>query len=379
MYGAGNIGRGFIGKTFSDSEFEVCFIDVNNNIVKKLNEDREYPVKIVFNDMQREEIVKNVRAVNGLEIEKIAEEITSADIMATAVGVNVIPKIVKPICYALKKRFKLNTRPLNIIICENLIDADQYLRRLIENEMGAEYKPILDKKLGLIEASIGRMVPVMTEDMQEGNILKVWVEPYEELPVDKEAFIGKIPDLKGLVPYSPFSFYIKRKLYIHNMGHALCAYLGWAKGYTYIYECIADKKIRAVAYEAMKETAKALTVEYKIPMKTLTDHIDDLLNRFANKVLADTVARVGRDPLRKIEYNDRLIGAAVYCEKQGIEPHNIIHGIVAALRYNNKQDESSIKMQAMIKEMGICDFLFSHCGLKKETALYQEITALLQL
>ena len=111
MYGAGNIGRGFIGKTFSESGYEVCFVDVVETVVSRLNEDKCYPVRIVSNDGQREEIVHNVLAVNGLDLESVAQEIAAADIMATAVGVNVLPAIVKPLCAGLKKRFDAGGAP----------------------------------------------------------------------------------------------------------------------------------------------------------------------------------------------------------------------------------------------------------------------------
>ena len=373
MYGAGNIGRGFIGKTFSESGYEVCFIDVAPDIVRKINEDRSYPVRIVFNEDQREETVKNVWAVNGLDLGKVAEEIASADIMATAVGVNVLPNIVKPICAGLKKRINEKGEPLNIIICENLMDADRYFRKMIEDEMGPEYKKLLDEKLGIVEASVGRMVPVMTDEMYKGNILRIWVEPYDKLPVDKVAFVGEIPHLKGLIPYSPFGYYIKRKLFIHNMGHAICAYMGWQKGYKYIWECITDESIRSQAFEAMEETAKALSREYAVSQGELDWHIDDLLNRFANRALGDTMVRVGRDPLRKLGHKDRLVGAALYCMEQGIKPEHIIQGIAVALRYNNLEDETAVKMQAMIRDTGIEEFLKSNCGINEKTAIFMKI------
>ncbi len=265
MYGAGNIGRGFIGKVFSDSGYEVCFIDVVDGIVAEINKKKQYTVKLVSNAGQREEIVKNIRAVNGNNIGEVADAIFSADIMATAVGVNVLPLIVKPICMGLKKRFDSGKGPLNIIICENLIDAHKYLRSLISNELGEKYINPIENNLGLVEASIGRMVPVMTDEKREGELLKIWVEPYAQLPVDKEAFIGEIPQLNGLEPFSPFGFYIKRKLFIHNLGHSMCAYLGWQKGYDYIYECVEDEKIRLLTEKAMKAAGLALNKEYQVP------------------------------------------------------------------------------------------------------------------
>jgi len=218
------------------------------------------------------------------------------------------------------------------------------------------------------------MVPVMTDDMREGNILRVWVEPFEELPVDRAAFVGEIPDLNGLVSYSPFGYYIKRKLFIHNMGHAMCAYLGWPKGCAYIYECVADTDIRAQAHAAMREAATALHSEYDISLEELLDrYIEDLLTRFGNRALGDTVTRVGLDPLRKLGSNDRLTGAALYCTRQSVVPYNIVKGIVAGLRYDNPADEAAMEMQSSINSEGIREFLERHCGLSKGTVFFEMI------
>ena len=93
---------------------------------------------------------------------------------------------------------------------------------------------MFDETVGLVEASIGRMVPVQTEEMKDGDPMRVSVEGYGFLPVDKAAFKGDIPSITNMVPFEPFDFYIKRKLYIHNMGHATCAYLGDLLGLEYI-------------------------------------------------------------------------------------------------------------------------------------------------
>ena len=118
MYGAGNIGRGFIWKTFSESGYEVCFIEVNKEIVKKLNEDRQYPVRVVQNDGHHEEIVRNVRAVDGTDIERVAAEIETADIMATAGRQHTA--VHKAHLRRAEKAAGQGRAAVNIIICENL-------------------------------------------------------------------------------------------------------------------------------------------------------------------------------------------------------------------------------------------------------------------
>jgi mannitol-1-phosphate 5-dehydrogenase len=139
------------------------------------------------------------------------------------------------------------------------------------------------------------MVPVMTPEMQGGNMLKIWVEEYDQLPVDKDGFKGEIPEIKNMLPYSPFKFYIERKLYIHNMGHATTAYLGHLKGCTYIWEAIGDESIRKTVREAMMESAQAISKAHGIELIKIEEHVDDLLYRFSNRQLGDTIERVGRD------------------------------------------------------------------------------------
>ncbi len=352
MYGAGNIGRGFIGKLFSESGYEVGFVDINQEFINKLNSDKEYPVSVVSNDGVQEIIVKNVYGIDGKDIELVAEEISKAEIMATAIGVNVLKFIAKPIALGLKKRFERNEKPFNIIICENLIGADEFLRGLIKEQI-PEYADRVEKEIGFVEASIGRMVPVMTEEKRMGNILRVCVEPYNILPVDKDAFKGEIPtDVKNLYPYSPFNMFIQRKLFMHNMSHAVCAYLGNLIGCEYIYEAIADFDVKYVAYRALVQSALAVSKENGVEIDQLLDHAENLFYRFTNKSLADTVARVGKDTKRKLSANDRLIGAIRLCDKFSVPCEYLCIGVAAGMFFEPDGDDSSKELCAYAKEFG---------------------------
>ena len=181
------------------------------------------------------------------------------------------------------------------------------------------------------------MVPVQTEEMRDGEPLRVCVEPYDFLPVDKAAFRGDIPDIKNMIPFEPFDFYVKRKLYIHNMGHATCAYLGDIIGQEYIFESIDNEEVYVIVKGAMQESAVALSKKYSVPLADILAHIDDLLYRFTNVALRDTCKRVGGDLRRKLSPSDRLIGAANVALEYGITPSYIAIGAAAALvRYINE-------------------------------------------
>ncbi len=361
MYGAGNIGRGFIGQLFSLSGYSVGFVDINQEVIARLNADKCYPVDIVSNEGNEEMIVENAYGIDGTDIELVSNEIASADIMATAIGVNVLKFIAKPIALGLKKRFEKNAKPFNIIICENLIGADSFLKGLIKDQI-PEYADRIDKEIGFVEASIGRMVPVVPEEKKQGNPLRVYVEPYNILPVDKDAFKGEIPEVKNLYPFAPFNLFIQRKLFMHNMSHATCAYLGALRGYKYIYEAIADFDIKFVASKALMQSATAVAKENNVEMDFLLSHAENLLFRFKNKELGDTVERVGRDTIRKLSSNDRLFGAINLAEKHDLPCEYLCLGVAAGLCFNPESDASSIEVSNYAKENGVKETLKKYCA-----------------
>ncbi len=353
MYGAGNIGRGFIGQTFSDAGYKVGFIDINKEVIGRLNQDKCYPVNVVTTNENVEKIVKNVYGIDGTDVELVSNEISSCDLMATAIGVNVLKFIAKPIALGIKKRAEGTKKPLNIIICENLIGADEYLKGLILKEI-PELEDFVNSSVGFIEASIGRMVPVMTEEKKEGNPLRVYVEPYNILPVDKNAFKGEtVSDVANLYPYAPFNLFIQRKLFMHNMSHAVLSYLGYLKGYEYIYEAVEDDELKFIALKVLSRLAVAVAKENGASVDFLLDHADNLLFRFTNRALGDTIKRVGKDTKRKLSANDRLIGALNLAEKHGVEASYIAIGIAAGLLFNPSDDESSVELSTFAKENGV--------------------------
>ena len=331
MYGGGNIGRGFIGMLLSQAGYEVTFVDVVDAVVDTLNREHQYPVRILSNEGHTDVEVRNVCAVNGNDQEKVADAIADADIMATAVGARILKFIVPNIVAGLRKRWAMGKEPLNIIICENLMDANKVLEGMLKEQLTEEEKSLFDETVGLVEASIGRMVPVQTEEMKEGDPMRVCVESYGFLPVDKAAFKGEIPDIKGMVPFAPFDFYIKRKLYLHNMSHATCAYLGDLLGLEYIYQAIDVADIRVIVQSAMLESAAALSKKYDVVLDGILAHMEDLLFRFTNQALKDTCARVGGDPARKLSPEDRLIGSSKLVLETGNVPAYIAVGAAAGL------------------------------------------------
>lgn len=352
MYGGGNIGRGFIGALFANSGYEVAFVDVVDDVINTLNREHTYPVRIVKGDSHEDIDVTNVSAVDGKDAMAVAEAIADADIMATAVGVNVLKFIIPNIVEGLRLRKERNLPPFNIIICENLNDANKIIEGMIKERLNDEEIVWFDENIGLVEAAIGRMVPIQTEEMKDGNPLRVCVESYGYLPVDKDAFKGEIPEIKNMVPFAPFDFFVKRKLFVHNMGHAITAYLGDLLGIEYIYEAIDNDDVYIIVKGAMEESARALSKKYDVPLGDILLHRINLLDRFTNAALRDTCDRVGREPARKLSPKDRLIGSSSLAFEMGVTPAYIAIGAAAGLfRYMNEEEDKTITASAVIENV----------------------------
>ena len=182
MYGGGNIGRGFIGATLSQSGYEVTFIDVAEPVIQALQEKHCYPVRYVSGEGYEDVLIENVTAVSGNDQEAASEAIANCDIMATAVGARILKFIVPNIVAGLRKRWARTDAPLNIIICENLNDANKILEGMLKEQLSEEERALFDARVGLVEASIGRMVPVQTEEMKDGDPMRVCVERYGVTP-----------------------------------------------------------------------------------------------------------------------------------------------------------------------------------------------------
>ena len=144
------------------------------------------------------------------------------------------------------------------------------------------------------------------------------------------------------------------KLYGHNAIHALAAYLGAARGYEFIADLRNDPEIMAFLRAAfIEESGAALIRKYDgidvlFSPQGYVVYADDLLVRMTNPHLRDSVERVGRDPERKLGWDDRLIGTMRLALNQGIQPQRFALGVAAAL---SQLESSELIAEADVQEV----------------------------
>jgi len=132
IFGAGNIGRGFIGQLFCESGYRVTFVDIDREIVEALNARGHYRLEAVFNETVESTDVGPVRAVLGTDTKAVARAVAEAAVGATAVGAGALQYIASPIATGIAARAERGAPPFNIIICENLKGAAAITRQLVK-------------------------------------------------------------------------------------------------------------------------------------------------------------------------------------------------------------------------------------------------------
>ena len=354
MFGAGNVGRGFLGQLFSESGYEVEFVDIDNAIIQSINDKNRYTIRLVNNDWVDEVIVSPVRALHSQNTDQVAEAMSWADIGATAVGARVLPHIAPLVAQGVERRRLVNPqKPLNIIICENLKGAAKIFKEMVAGYLSSESKSYFENHIGFVDTVIGRMIPPLVDELRKKDPSLIIVEPYKELPVDKAGFIGEIPKIVGMEVCDNFPSYTARKLYIHNCGHAILAYFGYLRGHDYGYQALEDILIRKVFDGGLAESSAGIVNYYGVEPEWVQNHIIELTQRFANRALGDTILRLARDPIRKLASTDRLVGAAKMCMEVNIIPEYLSWAIGAGFCYADPQDPIALELQEIIRSKGI--------------------------
>ncbi|MBP9479076.1 MAG: mannitol-1-phosphate 5-dehydrogenase [Sebaldella sp.] len=353
-FGAGNIGRGFIGKIISEAEYEVIFADVNDKVIDQLNIDHEYEVEVV-GEHAVIETVKNVSGIMSNDSAKIREVGEHVSLITMAVGPNVLKIIAKSIADIIKDRYSAGIKDeLNIIACENMVKGTSFLKENVFEYLSDEEKKYVDEYIGFPDSAVDRIVPPTSAVGKK--VTYVMVEEFYEWIVDQSQIKGAL-DIKGMIKVDNLMAYIERKLFTLNTGHAITAYIGKLKNHKTIDESILDESIRSVVKGAMKESGEVLIKRYDFDRETHYKYIDKIIKRFENPYLKDDVDRVGRQPIRKLGKNERLIKPLLGTLEYNVPNDNLIIGIASALKFESDSDEESIKLNSLIKEKGMKEAL----------------------
>lgn len=359
QFGAGNIGRGFIGYLLNNAGYDLVFADVFDNVIDLINKDRAYTIHV--KDVENEDIrVEGISAVNSTR-DEVIDEIAESSIITTAVGPLNLAKIADKLASGIRKRYEENSdKYLNIIACENAIKASESLKGYVYEKLSEEVKAYADKFVGFPNCSVDRIVPPSKNE----NPLDVTVENYYEWNVEEAGFKGEIPQIEGMNLVGNLEAYIERKLFTLNTGHASTAYLGTLKGYETIDQSINDIEIEDKVRKIMQESGEALIAKFGFNKEDHFAYIEKIIKRFKNPYLNDDVKRVGREPIRKLSINERFVKPINTALEYNLQIDNLLYGLAAGLHFRSEDDTQAVELEKDIANLGLKSTIENITGIK---------------
>lgn len=376
-FGAGNIGRGFIGPLLADGGYHVIFADINETLIDELDNQDEYRIHFLDPTKKRRPMTmtnySGVLTNNSSLITDFANP--EVKLVTTSVGLAVLPKIAPVIARGISERRKAGRKEaLNVIACENGVGATEQLHQAVLKHLSQEDKQHVGNYVGFANCAVDRIVPPFETDAP----LDVGVESFYEWSVDRTALKGvekhQSLGIRGMHLTEDLPGYVERKLFTLNCGHATAAYLGYLKGCDTILDSIKHKEISDIVEKAMNESAAALVMKH--PMFTGEEqdqYVKKCMDRFANTHVVDQIQRVGRDPLRKLARNDRLLGPIFMALEHNLPISNLYYGVAAALLYDCQDDPQAVELQDKIRSLGIEKTIVELSGFKDDSTEFNNI------
>lgn len=369
-FGAGNIGRGFIGLLLSQSGYDVCFVTRNKKKISLLQKHHQYRVTLA-NDRADSLTVPNVTAASVDDAQAVQGAMVATDLVTTAVGNRALKHIAHPIAQGIAARLRKNPRPLNVIACENGAHSSTELKKLVYNAMPADLHAAADQYIAFPDSVVDRIVPAQ----QPADPTDVTVEPFHEWIVDRSAVIDTIPKLKGVQYVDVLEPYIERKLFTVNAGHCSGAYYGYLEGHSTIQDVMSDPRLREKVHAVMQETGELLVNKHHFNREQHQEYIRTIMRRFSNNRLTDDVARVGRCPIRKISADERLVKPTLQAYRRGLNTSHLTSVIAAALLFTQTGDAQAVALQSALQRLGIRSAIAQFTGIPQSHAIQDAIVS----
>ncbi|WP_347754490.1 mannitol-1-phosphate 5-dehydrogenase [Agrococcus sp. ProA11] len=337
-FGAGNIGRGFVGLILHRAGYEVAFVDVNPELIGMLQTADAYQVR----EVGPEATVHTVTGFTGIDSrtdpDAAARAVAEADVVTCAVG----PTVMRFIAPVIRDGLALREgAPVTVMACENAIGASETLRALV-----LEGAPELADRAIFANTAVDRIIPP-----QDPAGLDVVVEDFFEWSIDSTPFAGAapiIPDAHFVDDLAPF---IERKLFTVNTGHATTAYAGWIAGVETIAEALQQPEIRAAVEAALAESSALLVAKHGFDPAEHAAYVARAIERFENPALPDTCERIGRQPLRKLSRHERFVEPASQLVERGESAEALVRAFGTALAFDAPADEEAQELQRLLASL----------------------------
>ncbi len=364
IFGAGKIARAFISHLLTLSGYRIAFVEKSPELLALLREHRRYKVHIL-GAPEKSIVIEGFEALSTDQSDSVAEILSRATVAFISIGGPNLPQIV-PLLVAGVRRAMAEGRkhPLNIILCENYFQPGIWLRQMVAEQLAPHESVWVTKNVGFVETMVLRSSIEPTPEMKAEDPLSLKAQDMWEMPADKEAFVGPIPEIIGLAPKEKFQASLTRKLFTYNAINAVFAYLGYLKGYELLSDAANDPELIKVAEAAALEASAAIVKRFGFDPEDQRHFAAAAIAKYRKREIVDPIERNARDPIRKLARNDRLVGPAALSLEEGGNPVTLARAIAAGLHYDPPGDPAAQKIQTTIRDSGLDAVLRQVCGIE---------------
>jgi mannitol 2-dehydrogenase len=221
-----------------------------------------------------------------------------ADLQPNAVPVTVFGFVVE----ALARRRRDGVAPFTIMSCDNIASNGEMARQVFTafaELRDPELAAWMSTQVHFPNSMVDRITPVTTpgdlSDLRQrfelDDLWPVVCEPFTQWVLEDDFGLGRPPlENAGVQLVPDVEPYELMKLRLLNAGHQALAYFGYLAGHRYVHEVMADS--RFVRYVRAYMDLEATPTLMPVPGVNLDAYKSELIERFSNPEVRDTVARL---------------------------------------------------------------------------------------
>ena len=190
IWGAGKIGRGFIGDIFDQGGYSLDFVDANIEFIKSLKKQGFYTINNVKSkEDATTRIIKDFSITHSENIEQIHTILMKTDLLAIVVFPQAFDDTARKIAEHIENRMNTDSaKPLDILLCANISHPEAIIRKKLNEFLSDRGKKYLENSVGLVETLVIRMAVQPTKKMLEEDPFAVMTNGYEKLTANSLAF-----------------------------------------------------------------------------------------------------------------------------------------------------------------------------------------------
>jgi mannitol-1-phosphate 5-dehydrogenase len=375
VIGAGRIAGGFVAPVLRDAGWDATLVSRTPAVVDAITATRGVRLSLATCHGVEHRSIDGLDALLQSDEVALAKAVDECDLLVTAVGPSELRSVATSLAPMLAARVRTG-RPLNVIAFENHPNAAHELGgALIATR--PDIAPHIGRTLGIAGAAVWRCIA--RRELGPDGVRYVG-DAEAECHIDESGIVDD-PFARdrpgGFALSTSFRARMTEKLWLSNAPHAAVAYLGWQRGHATIDAALGDPLVAARAADVVAEVQDAFARwQASRPWADIVAPRDPkaLLARHADGRLADLVARVARDPRRKLGAEDRLIAPALVLAGAGEHPDALADVCAAALDYRHPDDQQSLDIGDELRLLGAAETLGAIAGLDPEDWFVQVTT-----